>query len=50
MTICHTMEIVINTLLMKWQFVVTHKTHQTEIHTLLDSWVTNATFVKKLGP
>jgi hypothetical protein len=35
---------------MKWQFVSTHKIHQTEIHTLLNSWVTNATLVKMLSP
>jgi hypothetical protein len=35
---------------MKRQFVVTHTIQQTEIHTLLDSWVTNAPSVKMLGP
>ena len=44
------MKIVINILFMKWQFAVTRTIHQTEIHTLLDSWVTNAPSVKMLGP
>jgi len=32
---------------MKQQFVITHTTHQTEILTLLDSWVTNTPSAKK---
>jgi len=35
---------------MKQQFVVTHTIHQTEIHALLHSWVTNTFFVKMLCP
>jgi len=35
---------------MKRHFVLTHTIHQTEIHTLLDSWVTNAPSFKMLGP
>jgi len=31
---------------MKQQLVITHVTHQTEIPTLLDSWVTNTPSVK----
>jgi hypothetical protein len=34
---------------MKQQFVVTHTIYQTEIHTTLDSWVTNTPSVKMLG-
>ena len=36
--------------LMKQQFDVTHKIRQTEILTLLDSWVTNTHFLKILYP
>jgi len=35
---------------MKQQFVITHTTHQTELPTLLDSWVTNTPSVKMLYP
>jgi hypothetical protein len=35
---------------MKWQFAVTCTIHQTEIHALLDSWVTISPSVKMLGP
>jgi len=40
------MKIVINVLFMKRQFVETHTIHQTELNTLLDSWVTKAPSVK----
>jgi len=36
--------------LMKDQFVVTHTIHQTEIATLLDSWVTDISSVKNACP
>jgi len=32
--------------LLKWQLVITHKTDQTEIHALLDRWVTYTPFIK----
>lgn len=35
---------------MKQQFVITHTTHQTELPTLLDSWVTSTPSVKMLYP
>ena len=44
------MKIVINILFMKQHFVVTHTVQQTEIHTLLDSWLTKAPSVKMLDP
>ena len=44
------MKILIKILFTKRQFVVTHTIHKTKIHTLLDSWVTNATFVKMSDP
>jgi len=36
--------------LMKQQFVIAHAIRQTEISTLLDSWVTNTPSVKILYP
>jgi hypothetical protein len=33
---------------MKQHFVITHTTHQSELHALLDSWVTNTPSVKLL--
>jgi len=33
---------------MEQKFVVTHTIRQTEIHALIDSWVTDASFVKML--
>jgi hypothetical protein len=41
---------VLNIVLMKHQFVLTRTMHQTEIATLVDSWVTNTTSVKMLCP
>jgi len=35
---------------MKWLFFITHTLRQTEIPTLLDSWVTNTHFVKMFHP
>jgi hypothetical protein len=37
---------IVDMLLMKQQFVVTHTIHQTEIPALLDSWVKNTPSVK----
>lgn len=36
--------------LIKQQFVITHTIHHTDIHTLLDSWVTKTPPVKMLCP
>jgi hypothetical protein len=42
--------IAINILFIKWQFVVTHTIHETDIYTILYTWVTNTPSVKMLGP
>jgi len=44
------MKIVTSIFFMNLHFVLTHTIHHTKIHTLLDSWVTNAPSFKTLGP